>query len=282
MAPALSIVIPWFNRTELGRTLRQNTDAFECQDAEVLVINCGGDPRALERLVDDSSLDALRIIEIPSEPFNKCLALNIGASLARAPRMLFLDTDIVISDAVLAGMVQRTDARTFATIEWVIDSNSTSRPTELARSTQTVELVWNNGQRMSFEFFRSRTTDQARGGPGLICVWKEHFLTVEGMDSRLARWGWEDLDLIIRLQAMTGARRVPFGDAIHLAHDDASRNLSGTTRQASLQRNMALCYANYERRQFLGTFARDVAAHKERVIEHEWCRARSALADPPL
>ena len=282
MTPELSIVIPWSNRPELGPTLQQNAGAFECLDAEVLVINCGGDRDTLERLAGDAPLRAPRIIEVPSGQFNKCLALNIGASLARGPRLLFLDTDIVISGAVLAGLVARTDARTFATIEWVLDSTAASRATELAHSTQTVELVWTNGRRMSFEFFRSRTADQARGGPGLISVWKEHFLTVEGMDSRLVRWGWEDLDLIIRLQAMTGARRVQIGDAIHLAHDDASRNLSGTTRQASLQRNMALCYANYERGDFLGTLSRDVAAHQGRLIEHEWCRIRSVPADSPL
>ncbi|PYR75704.1 MAG: glycosyl transferase family 2 [Acidobacteria bacterium] len=264
----LSIVIPWSNRPELATTMRRNTEAFESLAAEVLVVNCGGDPRALESVVNASAPRCLRVIDVCSECFNKCLALNVGAFLSRASRLLFLDADIVISATVLAGMVERADQHSFVTMQWVIESDATERRTDLVECTQTMEYVWTDGQRLSFELFRSRGADLARGGPGLICVLREHFLAVHGMNSRLAGWGWEDQDLIIRLLAMTGLRRVLFGEAQHLAHDDSRRTLNGTTRHEADQRNMSICYANYERRSFLGTLRRDLVTYKDRLLEY--------------
>ena len=268
MAPTLSIVIPWCNRPELGDTLPQNMEAFQSLDAEVLVINCGGDRQKLEPLVSVPGSRRPRVIEISREGFNKCLALNIGAVLSRGRRLFFLDADVVISPAVMAGIVERTDERAFVTIQWVVDSNATGRPTGLAESIQMMELVWTDGERLSFEFYRTRAADQARGGPGLICVLREQFLAVQGMNSKLTSWGWEDMDLIIRLQAMHGMRRVLFGEARHLAHDDSRRNLNGATRQESVSRNMSLCYANYERRKFFGTLRRDVVESRGMTFEH--------------
>jgi glycosyltransferase involved in cell wall biosynthesis len=277
MAHALSIVIPWCNRSELGSTLRRNAEAFQSLDAEVLIVNCGGDAQALEPLVRASDLPCPRLLHVRQGRFNKCLALNIGTVFSQGPRLLFLDADIVITPAVLAGLVDRTDERAFATIQWVVDSDATTRPSDLAEFIQRMELAWTDGERMSFEFFRSRGADHARGGPGLICALKEHLLAVDGMNSRLTSWGWEDLDLIVRLQAVHKIDRVLFGEALHLAHDDTCRSLTGTTRHESTQRNMSICYGNYGRRHFLGTLRHDVTACREKVIEHG-----SAVAHPAL
>src|SRR5262245_40999984 len=99
MTPDLSIVIPWSNRPELGTTMRRNMEAFDALASEVLVVNCGGDPQALESLVDGPAPRGLRLIGVSSERFNKCLALNVGAFLSRASRLLLLDADILVSAA---------------------------------------------------------------------------------------------------------------------------------------------------------------------------------------
>jgi hypothetical protein len=279
MAPDLSIVIPWCNRRELETTMRRNMEAFESLASEVLVINCGGDPAALESIVNASAPSGLRVVDIQSERFNKCLAQNVGAFVSRASRLLLLDADVVISAAVLAGMVERADEQSFVTIRWVVDSDAVERRTDMAEITQTMEYVWADGQRLSFECFRVRAADQARNGPGLICVRKEHFLAVQGMNSRLAGWGWEDQDLIVRLLAMTGLKRIVFGEAQHLAHGDSLRNLGGATAHESHERNMSLCYANYERRDFFGTLRRDLVACKDRLIEYSLPRTERAVRD---
>jgi glycosyltransferase involved in cell wall biosynthesis len=268
----LSIIIPWRNRPELARTLRQNREAFDALRAEVLVINSGGDFESLESLVRDSEVTRLRLIDLAQDTFNKCLAQNIGAAVSRGRRLMLLDADIMVTPTLLTGMVERTDDTTFVTIEWVADSNATPRPTGLATTRQSIQLVWADGRELAFEFFSLRRSDGARGGPGLICVLKEHFAAIHGMNARLTSWGWEDMDLIIRLQAKLGLRRAQFGDAVHLAHDDDIRNLHGGTRDASNLRNMALCYQNYERGYFLGTLGRDIETSKGKVFERSTVR----------
>lgn len=258
-------------------TLRRNAAAFQSVDAELLVVNCGGDTQALERLVRVPGPCGPRVLHVRQDRFNKCLALNVGTAFSRGSRVLFLDADIVVTPEVLAGLVDRTNERAFATVQWVVDAGAATRPAGLAEFIQHMELAWADGERMSFEFFRSRGADHARGGPGLICALKEHLLAVDGMNSRLTSWGWEDLDLIVRLLAVHKIDRVLFGEALHLAHDDARRNLTGTNRDESAQRNMAICYANYGRRHFLGTLRHDLAACREAVIEHG-----SAVAHPAL
>ena len=273
MTPTLSIVIPWCNRAELGWTIQHNAEAFRTLEAEVLIVNCGGDAQELERLVSTTVLPRLRLIDIPQTAFNKCLALNIGASLAEGRHLFFLDADILITPAVLGGIVERAHEHAFVTIQWVIDSAAVKREAGLAELIQMLELVWSDGERLSFEFTRSRGTDHARGGPGLVCMLKEHFVAVEGMNSALTSWGWEDLDLVVRLQAVHRVARMQWGEVTHLAHDDKSRNLAGTNRHVSARRNMSICYANYGRRNFLGTLSHDIAATRDRVVEHG-CRER--------
>jgi glycosyltransferase involved in cell wall biosynthesis len=278
MSPLLSVIIPWSNRSELRTTLQRNAAAFQSLPSEVLIVNCGGSPQDLQNLLEDSTLPRLRVIEVSSERFNKCLALNIGAFFSTGSRLLFLDADIVVSSAVVTGMIDLTDNKRFVTIRWVVDSNATARPTGLSESIQTLELVWADGKHLAVEFFRIRAADQARGGPGLICVMKDHFVTVQGMNSRLTSWGWEDMDLIIRLQAMMPVQRTLFGEAEHIYHDDSRRNLKGTTRQQSVQSNMALCYRDYEQGKFMGTLNQDIALSHHTVIEHSSTRPTPDLA----
>ena len=43
--PELSILIPWYDRDELRLTLAANAPVFRANEAEVLVLNCGGEER---------------------------------------------------------------------------------------------------------------------------------------------------------------------------------------------------------------------------------------------
>jgi hypothetical protein len=86
---------------------------------------------------------------------------------------------------------------------------------------------------------------------------KRHFLEVQGLNSRLEGWGWEDHDLIIRLIAGAGLQRNCCGEVLHLPH----RNTSDAPREAerfqNLRRNMAACQRDYQARRFLGTLRED-------------------------
>ena len=104
------------------------------------------------------------------------------------------------------------------------------------------------------------TSDGTRTGSGLIVVDREHFIEVQGFNSQLEGWGFEDYDLQIRLQLLLGLKRKTFGEAIHLSHRSAFRRETNS-------RNEAACFSNYKQGLFHGTYADDVARLKDGAIE---------------
>jgi len=106
----------------------------------------------------------------------------------------------------------------------------------------------------------SAKPDCRRPAPGMLIARRADLISVGGMNSDLSGWGFEDLDLLIRLRRR-GVRLVPCGDGIHLTHGDDKRNIPpGLTQAQSDLRNRAMSYARLQRDELDGTMARDVAA----------------------
>ena len=259
--PALSVVIPWRDRPELASCLAHNLPLLASLDAEMVVASCGGDPALLGEALAGLSSPALRVIEVPAPRFNKGLALNLGAHAARAGRLFFLDTDVLLEEAFLPRALPRLDGRSFVTVRRVAESlpSPAAEAPGLAEIAWSVELVARGGRKARVETNRVRFRDGSRGGPGLILLEREHFLAVDGMNSDLEGWGWEDLDLVARLQLALGLKRRTEGRAVHLTHGDEVRDLGGRSRGASEQANFAQCLANYRLGCFTGTYGDDVA-----------------------
>ncbi|HUO38480.1 MAG TPA: galactosyltransferase-related protein [Mycobacterium sp.] len=98
-----------------------------------------------------------------------------------------------------------------------------------------------------------------RRAPGLLVVRRSHFLEVNGFDSNLHGWGWEDQDMIARLTLGVGLHRISRGNAIHVTHDDNLRvsEYREKDQWATRDRSFRSALANYDRGWFLGTYARD-------------------------
>lgn len=260
-APVLSVVIPWRDRRELAVSLAHNLPLLAPLKAEVVVASCGGDPALLDEVRAGLSSLALRVVEIPSPKFNKSLALNLGVHAARAGRLFLLDTDVLLDEAFLPRALPRLDGRSFVTVRRVVEAHRSpaAEAPGLAEIAWSVELVAQGGRKARVETNRVRFRDGSRGGPGLILLEREHFLAVDGMNSDLEGWGWEDLDLVARLQLALGLKRRTEGRAVHLTHGDEVRDLSGRSRGASEQANFAQCLANYRLGHYAGTYGDDVA-----------------------
>jgi glycosyltransferase involved in cell wall biosynthesis len=257
----LSILIPWADRPELAQTLSANAQVFAALEAEVLVANCGGDDSALARLAEAIDIPRLRVVECGPGPFNKCRAINIAAEAARGDLLFFLDADVVLDDA-LELPADLLSGDSFMTLEKVREAAGPpgQGPGDLAGVRFTLTLEFSVAEPITVETGRRHFDDDARSSPGLLLVSAADFRAVGGMDARMAHWGWEDLDLIVRLQHLLGRKRIEHGSAWHLTHGDERRNLpAGLSRAESERKNLNFAIAKYRAGDWLGTLAADTA-----------------------
>jgi GT2 family glycosyltransferase len=265
----ISVIIPWADRPELLATLQGNARLFEALGAEVIVSNCGGDPLALTALVARIDGSRVRVVDCGGAGFNKCLAINLAAATARSPVLFLMDADVTLDEgfSVPASVAER---GCFATLERVIERSSAGLA--LAPSTQSLKTIsfsmtfgFEDAVDVTVETGNRSLADGGRNAPGLILVAAEDFRDVGGMDSRFTHWGWEDIDLIVRLQHVLGRPRVQQGIAYHQTHGDELRNLPrGVTRAESERRNMNLALQKYASGDWMGTLRADIAAATDR------------------
>ena len=221
----------------------------------------------------DRSADSSRVAigQIQGTKFNKSLALNIGTFVAQAERLFFLDTDILLREDFLPQALKLLDRPCFVTIDRVFESKrSTGLHHQLREIAYSIELVGPRNRKVRLETNRVRFYDSSRSGPGLILLTREHFLQVDGMNSELEGWGWEDLDLIARLQLALGLRWHRVGATTHLTHSDELRTFRNYTRAADEEANFSTCLANYSLGHYLGTYSEDIARWKESLLIHSF------------
>jgi len=267
----LSVVIPWCDRPEIATTLRRNAPHFTATGADVVVVNCGGDPDRLTEALSGELFSGLRRLDLPAPAFNKGLALNLGVAAAHSERLFLLDADIVLGEDVLAAGLALLAKPCFVTIDRVVESRPGPPPerTSLREVGHILELVGPRNRRIRLETNRARFRDNSRSGPGLLLLAREDFLAVDGMNSDLEGWGWEDLDLLVRLQFALRLPRRSVGSVVHLSHGDEVRSFEGPTPGANEQRNYAMCLANYGFGHYRGTYEDDVAVWTGRIANSE-------------
>jgi glycosyltransferase involved in cell wall biosynthesis len=253
-----SVIIPWKDRPELRQCLEANARYFSSDRCEVIVVNCGGDRELLESLLEGLAVD-VHLVYVRHPAFNKCLAQNIGAAVAKGRILLLLDADVLLKDDLLQLASQAVGPQRFLTVASVRESDSSSQTegTAAIEIAHQLEISLPGGKRIRIETNRTRPLEGNRSGPGLIAVLRRQYFAVGGANSSLRGWGWEDLDLIVRLQFELGLDRVQSGQVIHLSHPDSARILSGRTRTECEQENFITCLANYAADIFYGTLDHD-------------------------
>jgi len=280
MAPDFSVLIAWSNRDELGETLRKNHAWFANHSLEVVVVNCGGSASSLRRLVQGADLPYVRQIEIPGVTFNKSLALNIGVYKSRAPLLLTVDADIIFQSDFLQESLSHLEKNAFVTLRTFtesarpgvgkmgVQSAAQSKVTlkELSRIDE-LEIRWTDDTTTHTHISRADLMQGTKAGPGILIAKKEHFLGINGYNSEMRFWGWEDVDVLFRLQRVFGLDRCECGSAIHLTHDDSSRAVKGDTRAGTNLDNFLLAWSRYARGNFAGTYKEDVAKWADLVAE---------------
>jgi glycosyltransferase involved in cell wall biosynthesis len=212
----------------------------------------------------------VRQLDISAPGFNKSLALNVGLAHARADTVFTLDADIVLLGPL---PVEAMDERSFLTIESVYESSpfdAKQTPNDSAVASPKsafLEFTFRGGVKVRHQVSLFDAFGNVRTGPpGLLLAKKEDLLNIHGYNSDLESWGWEDDDVLVRLQYALGRRRVQSGAALHLMHGDNARFLRGPRSQSG-QRNFIKCCRNYNNGLFLGSYHSDVARLSGKVTE---------------
>lgn len=265
----LSVIIAWCNRDELTETLLRNAPVFARAEAEVIVVNCGGDRARLDGLLRHIALPNLYVVTL-DVPFNKALALNVGVAASEGASLFFLDADVVLPADFFDTVLPRLDAHTIVTVDRVVESSSIEATHEEREGTAIQDIAHQvvlSGPEMQIciETNRVHLGDGSRSGPGLILLAREDFIAQDGLNSDLEGWGWEDLDLIARLTFARNKNRIQAGTVLHLSHGDDVRAGGAERKRESEQQNFAACVHNYSVGYFFGTYDDDRETHRDRI-----------------
>jgi glycosyltransferase involved in cell wall biosynthesis len=277
---SVSVLIPWNNREELSATLSQNQFWMEESNSEVVIVNCGGDQSHLNELLLATDLPLrVRSLYIPTDHFNKSLALNIGLHFSRAKAIFTLDADVVLESNFVTDAIARIHRRAFVTVKELRESNPLapflqSRLTEIlqagALSSITtryhLEFTFHDGTSVRLDTLSSQPSG-TRAGIGMLLGSRDNLIYIGGYNSELHHWGWEDDDIVFRLKRVLGLDHFEMGSVLHLTHGDERRSLGGKTRTLSDQNNFYACCERYAREDFQGSYVKDIKTWGYKVLE---------------
>jgi glycosyltransferase involved in cell wall biosynthesis len=258
----VSVVISWRDRVELGQALPSLLAEVEREAGELVVVNYGGDPTKLDQQVSHFG-DRLRVVQVNDKPFfNKGAAHNLGAFYTEHPVLFFCDCDILLPEGLLASLHQRLaeSDSSFITLAGVTETEKNSRQAKhIVRFGYELNLRASDGRELRIVDNEEDAQDGSRQAPGLLIVRRENFLEVDGYNSKLDGWGWEDQDMISRLTLGAGLKRISEGYVLHISHGDEARigAYPYADRWSSRDRMFRRALANYDDANFRGTYTRD-------------------------
>ncbi|MBL3659034.1 galactosyltransferase-related protein [Fulvivirga sediminis] len=273
---SLDIIIPWKDREELSRCLKDNSTFFAEKGIEpgFIIVNCGGNRQRVRELVDSAEIDfSVRILHFEYQGFNKSLTLNLGIHKSVRENIMVLDTDVILGKLDIQCLKDSLGNNAFVTLERILEEKP--EPEEFPEACELVEIgnfiefKAANGNTALVEMNRKGLLDSSRSGPGIIALSKKALEDVGGYNSELEGWGWEDLDLISRLQLKNDLKRESMGMAVHMTHDDDVRYITPEFdfKRQNEQRNFQVCLINYR----LGILEGSLKEDKEYIdlIEEE-------------
>jgi predicted glycosyltransferase involved in capsule biosynthesis len=247
--------------------LPKNAEWLEAAQAELIIVNGAGDTSRLRDLIKTCSYGGIRVLDIEgTQYFNKPECLNIGAFFSRSDWVFTLDTDIILTPDFLESALHGIAGNhRFATVKEVVELGPEIRmlPSDpqgaVVQRVITTTVVHENGHTATIEY--SADKHGTRSGVGLVLARREHFIGIQGLNSNLRGWGYEDFDFQIRLQLGLGLERVSLGRAQHVSHSPAQ------SAAVSHSRNIAIAWRNYSKGKLDGTFDSDIARLKDKVVE---------------
>lgn len=259
----LSIIVPWCDRKEILESISGFLTCLDALNGEILIVNYSGDQAYLDNNLPQNK--RLRVIQTEQKKyFNKSAAQNIGATYSAFDVLFFCDCDILISNSVVQEIATHLvrSKEVFATVAGVKETTINSRGAgHITRFGYTLQLKTRDGATLEIIDNEEDGDDGTRQAPGLLFLKKEHFLAVDGYNSQLLGWGWEDQDMIARLSLGARLQRHTHGIFGHISHGDRSRMArypEFSSRWESRDQMFRQALANYDQANFQGTYSSDI------------------------
>jgi predicted glycosyltransferase involved in capsule biosynthesis len=264
----LAIVITCDRNRSLAPALTSLLPVSSLKIAEIIVVLYDLDERAL----GNASTIVNHCLNIKGQLFNKSLGINLGVQHSNAHSIFLLDADTSVSLATLqAGLNAVNKGKSYATIRKV---HSLQFPPTTSQQQRVCSLAFPDSSKHNITIFR-QYDDGSRSGPGLTFVSRADFLAVGGMNSELCGWGWEDIDLLVRLQKKLGLKRRYVGSAVHYASDRPYSRSEMRTKYETERQNMYKAFLRYQRLDFNGTYETDIFEEESNRIIVETIKPRS-------
>jgi glycosyltransferase involved in cell wall biosynthesis len=267
----LSIIVSWRDRHELVRALPHLIEAARKVHGDITIVNFSGSKRLLRGQIADSPFE-LQILDVPNQRFfNKSAAQNIGASFTSKPVLFFCDCDIILDPESVSLLAERviSEDGSFATLAGVRESRVNARKAKhVVCFGYELRVKTADNRLLVIKDNEEDGQTGTRQAPGLLFVRRTDFVAIQGYNSNLRGWGWEDQDMISRLTLGLGLKRIVDGHATHISHDDLARTAAYppvSSRWESRDAMFRTALANYDNGNFLGTYERDVASLKSAV-----------------
>jgi glycosyltransferase involved in cell wall biosynthesis len=263
----LSVVIPTYNSgTLLPGTLQALfTQEFDRTRFEIIVVDDGS---------TDGSEDLVRGLDAPvvvryerRANRGRGAARNAGARLARSPTLLFIDADVRPAPGFLAAHARHHDGRRRAGVQGRTLQDPASLTTVFMRATNLLpDLTVRRRESLSPLHVITRNFSVAASA----------FWDVGGFDEGFTGYGWEDIELALRLRAAgVPLRYAPDALAYH-SHEQRLEDLLPKLRQAG--EGAVYFWQKHGRPRWLGLFLEIHPA----VLPLKWLVYRTRLITPAI
>jgi hypothetical protein len=261
----VSIIVTWRNRKEISTAAESLIACATALAGELLIVNFGGNLDELREYLPSMPSATTRIVDVPQQQyFNKPKAANLGALHAQNSTLFFCDCDIILETSVFESLCRevRDNVGRFATFAGVRETALNSRGAGfVTRFGYELLIKTGSGREVRIFDHEEDANDGSRHAPGLLFVNKTDFLSVNGYNSGLDGWGWEDQDMICRLTLGAGLQRLQRGTVLHISHDERARigAYPFADRWESRDKMFRRALASYDRGNFQGTFSEDTS-----------------------
>jgi predicted glycosyltransferase involved in capsule biosynthesis len=269
----LSIIVTWKNRKELTEAMKSLEKVTSFFNGELIIVNFDGDGLMLSSLINEYS-SFFKVIKVSGHShFHKTLAANLGASCAKHEMLFFCDCDIILNpeELNLLFLAINENESSFGTLSGVTETKVNSiGGKHVINFGYELKIRTKDGRVLKIVDQEEDVDNGYRNAPGLLMVKKEDFLRIDGYNSELIGWGWEDQDMIGRLTLGAGLMRITLGHAQHISHDDSARTGEYPEKNRWLSRDKMFRQAlhNYDNAKFYGSYSSDIKKEMFEIIQH--------------